>query len=77
MYCTALVWSAKYFLSNNQQLTQCTELTSGAIVYPHIEAPQYSIVIRYVTAEDSCYGTLRVAVEIHSSSKTSSSSLVR
>ena len=32
-----LVWSARYLLTNNQLLTQCTGLTSGTIVYPHIE----------------------------------------
>ena len=60
-----------------QITTQCTGLTSGSIVYPYIQAPYGTIRIKYVTVEDSCYATLRVAVEIHSSRILSSSSLVR
>ena len=51
-------------------------LTSGVSVYPHIEAMCYSTGTRYVTAEDSCCGTLRVADENHSSRIASSPSLV-
>jgi len=51
-------------------------LTSGASVYPHIEAMYYSSGTRYVTVEDSCCGTLRVAVENHSSRIGSSPPLV-
>ena len=72
----ALVWNARYLLANNQPLTQCTGLTSDTSVYPYIEALCDSIGIRYVTAEDSCCGTLRVADENHSSRIESSPSLV-
>jgi len=61
--CTVLVWSDRYLLVNNQPLTQCTGLTSGVSVYPNMEALCYITGIRYVTAEDPCCGTLRVAVE--------------
>jgi len=71
---TVLVWNARYLLANNQPLTQCTGLTSGTSVYPHIEALCDSTGTRYVTAEDSCCGTLRVAVEIHCSKNCSSKS---
>ena len=73
---TVLVWNARYLLANNQPLIQRTELTSGTSVYPYIEALCDSTGVRYVTVEDSCCGTLRVAVENHSSRKGSFSSSV-
>ena len=42
---------------------QCTGLTCVAIIYPHIDALKISSGIRYLTAEDSCCGSLRVTVE--------------
>ena len=48
---------------------ECTHasppLTSGAGVYPHVEALYGSTDIKYVTVEEPCCGTLRVAVEQH------------
>ena len=72
-----IVLTDRYVLANNQlYYTQCTELTSGSIVYPYIQAPYGIIRNKYVTVEDSCYVTLGIAVEIHSSRILSSSSLV-
>ena len=42
---------------------QCTGLTCGGSIYPHIDALKSSSGIKYLTAEDSCCGTLRVTVE--------------
>ena len=42
---------------------QCTELTCGGSIYPHIDALKNSTGIKYVTAEDSCCGSPRVTVE--------------
>ena len=42
---------------------ECTGLTCGGSIYHHIDALKSSSAIAYLTAEDSCCGTLRVTVE--------------
>ena len=44
---------------------QCTGLTCSRSIYSQIEALKVSTGIKYVTAEDSCCGCLRVTVETH------------
>ena len=63
-------------LINNQPLSEYTGLTGTVIIYPHIEALYETTGIRYVTMENSCCGTLKVAAENHSSRILSSSSSV-
>ena len=58
---------------------QCTGLTYGGSIYPHIDALQVSNGIKYVTAEDSCCGSPRVTVETYgptTNSRNSPSSVV-
>ena len=51
---------------------QCTGLTGGGSIYPHIDALQVSTGTKYVTAEDSCCGALRVTVEKYGSNSSRS-----
>ena len=55
---------------------QCRGLTCGVSIYPHIEALKVSTGIRYVTVEDSCFGSSRVTVETNCSTTPKSPSSV-
>ena len=42
---------------------QCTGLTCSGCIYPHIDALKNSTGIKYLTVEDSCFGSPMVTVE--------------
>ena len=58
-----LSWSWALSIQTCTLLFNVPGLTCGGSIYPHIDALKSSSGIKYLTAEDSCCGTLRVTME--------------